>query len=352
MKEPCMGSEPKVLVVTTSRRTRGGISSVVKGYQRQDLWHRFSCRWIETQIDRGVVLKLIYLVRAWFQYVYWLNRYDIVHFHTVPGNSTRIHLPMLLLAKRRGRKVIVHVHVGEQLEAYVGDGQLLSLLSRADWVVVLSEKARMIVCEQMGITTPVEIIYNAVEVDGRREVEHVRKPMVLVAGVLDTNKAWDIIIKAFARVAPRFAGWKLVFAGYGEIEAAQALAREEGIAAQVEFPGWVSGAERERLFADASVYCLASYREGFPMSVLEAWARGIPVVCTAAGGLADVVEDGVNALVMAVGDSGDLARQLERLMSDEDLRLRLAARAEALVQEKFLPDVINKQVEKLYLGLR
>lgn len=354
----------RVLVVTTSRRTRGGIAAVVRGLEQDELWKKHACRWIETQIDRGMVLKAAYLVKSYALFFRWAGKYDIVHFHTVPGNSTRIHLPMLRWAKRRGCKILVHLHIGEQLVAYAGDQKFNSLLGEADRILVLSNKARELLKAHYHLSTPVEVLYNACAVEPVEraglhdnagteieETEHGRTNLILVAGILDANKAYDVIIDAFAQLAERYPDWRLVFAGNGELEKAEALVRRSGIANRVEFRGWVSGAEKEELFRQAKVYCMASYKEGFPMSVLEAWACGIPVVCTPAGGLADVVVDGENALVLEPGNSSDLARQLERMMSDEVLRKNLRNAALRMVEEKFSPKQIGAQLEKIYREL-
>lgn len=61
---------------------------------------------------------------------------------------------------------------------------------------------------------------------------------------------------------------------------------------QIKFLGWVSGKEKEHAFQTASIYCLASDGEGFPMGVLDAWAYGIPCVVTPVGGIPDIVSDG------------------------------------------------------------
>lgn len=55
--------------------------------------------------------------------------------------------------------------------------------------------------------------------------------------------------------------------------------------------------KKEETFQKASIYCLASDGEGFPMGVLDAWAYGIPCVVTPVGGIPDIVKDGINGLI-------------------------------------------------------
>ena len=71
----------KVLVVATSRKTRGGITSVVKAHETGRQWKKFHCRWIETHRDGNAVRKLWYLITGLLEFVCLLPFYDIVHIH-------------------------------------------------------------------------------------------------------------------------------------------------------------------------------------------------------------------------------------------------------------------------------
>ena len=139
-----------------------------------------------------------------------------------------------------------------------------------------------------------------------------------------------------------------MIAGNGEIDKAKAVAKECGIEDQVVFLGWVNGQAKDLAFQRASIYCLASDGEGFPMGVLDAWAYGIPCVVTPVGGLPDIVVDGENALVFPVGDVDVLARQLERMISDDELREKIADASLALAHTTFNIECINKKMEKIY----
>ena len=87
------------------------------------------------------------------------------------------------------------------------------------------------------------------------------------------------------------------------------------------------------------------------MAVLDAWAYGIPVVCTPAGGLPDIVEDGKNALLFNYDDDITLAHQLDKLISDENLRNNISKESLKLAQTTFNVNNINNQIEELYKSL-
>jgi glycosyltransferase involved in cell wall biosynthesis len=102
-----------------------------------------------------------------------------------------------------------------------------------------------------------------------------------------------------------------------------------GIADDVRFLGWTSGADVEGLFAACSAFVFPSFYEGFGLPVLEAMARGVPVACSDRASLPEVAGDA--ALLFDPGDPGAIAAALERLLGDraEADRLRAAGRAHA-----------------------
>lgn len=141
------------------------------------------------------------------------------------------------------------------------------------------------------------------------------------------------------------------FAGNGEIDNGKKLAKELGIESQTQFLGWINGKDKDKAFKEASIFCLPSYAEGFPMAVLDAWAYGLPVITTPVGGIPDIAKDGENLLLFQPGDCNKLAIQMERMMTDETLRNHLTEQSIILSQTIFNIDTINKEIETLYKGI-
>ena len=99
---------PRVLVVATSRKTRGGITSVIKAHETGEQWKRFHCRWIETHRDGNILRKLWYLATSIIEYVCLLPFYDIVHIHIATTSSAKRKRIFLRLAKLLNKIVIFH----------------------------------------------------------------------------------------------------------------------------------------------------------------------------------------------------------------------------------------------------
>lgn len=175
--------------------------------------------------------------------------------------------------------------------------------------------------------------------------------IILYAGTINERKGYSDLIQAFAKIATKYPDWKVVFAGNGEVEEGEQLAGQLGISGQVEFAGWVSGEKKDTLFRRASIFCLPSYAEGFPMAVLDAWAYGLPVVTTPVGGIPDVAKDGENMLLFSPGDIDRLAENIDKLISDKELRCRISNASKEFAKGKFNINTINKQLGEIYASI-
>ena len=160
-----------------------------------------------------------------------------------------------------------------------------------------------------------------------------------------------MLIRSFKEIAHKYPKWKIIFAGNGEIEKGKQLAKKLGIINQIEFCGWIRDDEKDRLFRVSSIFCLPSYGEGFPMSVLDAWAYGLPVITTPVGGLIDILQHGVNAMVFEPGDIVSLTNNLEILINNIELRRKLSFESRKLIKNKFNIENIVNELDRIYSSL-
>jgi glycosyltransferase involved in cell wall biosynthesis len=147
---------------------------------------------------------------------------------------------------------------------------------------------------------------------------------LVFVGRLTRQKGLGTALAALARVPAA----RLLLVGEGpEREALEARARELGLDGRVAFLGALPRVEALALVAGAEAALLASDWENLPHAAVEALAVGTPVVATAVGGVPEVVDDGVNGLLVPPGDPEALARAVERVLVEPGLRERLAAAA-------------------------
>ncbi|GFK95746.1 N-acetyl-alpha-D-glucosaminyl L-malate synthase [Fundidesulfovibrio magnetotacticus] len=161
----------------------------------------------------------------------------------------------------------------------------------------------------------------------------VRKVVLCVARFVD-DKDHPTLLAAFERLHARMPDAELWLVGDGPLKG-----RFEFAARRLEcgrnirvFPG---GPNLVPFYRQASVLALSSLREGLPNVVLEAMACGVPVAATAVGGIPEVVEEERTGRLSPAGDPEGLARNLERLLADEETRERMGRAARARAVEDF-----------------
>ena len=176
-------------------------------------------------------------------------------------------------------------------------------------------------------------------------------PLVLSVGrwaASERYKGLDELICAIAQLRVSGAEPQLVAVGSGDdLPRLRRLASEAGAADRVHF---LEGLSREQLaacYCRADVFALPSTGEGFGLVFLEAMAFGKPVVAAACGGATDIVEDGVNGLLVPPRDPERLADALNLLFQDDVLRSRLGQRGAAMVRERYSFSTFQAELDKI-----
>ncbi|HEY6069462.1 MAG TPA: glycosyltransferase family 4 protein, partial [Gaiellaceae bacterium] len=153
-------------------------------------------------------------------------------------------------------------------------------------------------------------------------------PQALFVGVLERYKNVDGLAEAWRRAAARVPGARLRLVGSGTLRpVVERLTRD--LPDQVAWSERLSQAEVSVALDESTLLVLPSRSEGMGRVVIEAFCRARPVVGSRVGGIPDLVQDGVNGLLVEPGDIAALASTLERVLTDGELAERLAAGAHA-----------------------
>jgi glycosyltransferase involved in cell wall biosynthesis len=118
---------------------------------------------------------------------------------------------------------------------------------------------------------------------------------------------------------------------------------KEGV---IEWWGWKEN--MEDIYAQASIVCLPSYREGLPKTLIEALACGRPAIASDVPGCREVVRNGENGLLVNARDASGLARAIEYLINNPDIRLKMGASGRKIAEEEFSSDIIIPQTLAIY----
>ena len=340
----------KVLIVGSAEQSGGGVATVIRLMKKMPFWKKYRCYWLGTQIQAGKLTKLRYAVTAYLKALMIIWRYDIVHFHTVPNVSMAIQLPVFLLALLARKKIILHLHVCNQLEMEEYTSYRLAhwTMRKADMIVLLANKAKNLLDTHWeDVKTRRCVIYNACQdVESLPYNEH--EKTILYAGRFTENKCGWLLIKAFNLVKDTYPDWKLQLLGDGPQKTTYTRLIEEcNLNERVEMPGFVYGEELAAYYRKAGIYGMTSHYEGVPMVVIDAWAYGVPVVSTPVGGLPEMIEEDKNCCVYDFDDYEGLAKKLDHLMGNYRLREEMS-RFCTDYAKRFSMENINNALDNLY----
>lgn len=145
----------------------------------------------------------------------------------------------------------------------------------------------------------------------------------------------EMALNVLAEVLEDYPDASLVMAGVdkGLLTSVKNRAVAKGIGSSVAFPGFLDHEAKLQQFGAADVYINTNQIDNMPVSVLEAFAFGLPVVATAVGGMRDLITDGHNGLLVPDGDVRAMADAIRRLVRDPDLAKTLSANGRRLAEE-------------------
>ncbi|MBL1074071.1 glycosyltransferase [Nocardia sp. 2] len=336
--------------------TRGGVASFVREMRETPLWTEWDVRHVTTHRDGTALTKIAIAARALVVYLYQVlaHRPAVVHLHMSSYGSFVRKYVFELIARGLRIPVVLHLH-GSDFRLFHDRGPRLlraairDALRGAAVVVALGEPWAQAL---RGITAEARIIVvcNAVRlaepVDQRTE-QPVR---VLFLGEIGERKGAFTLLDAWQRMV-RAAGdpaaARLLVAGDGAVEAARKRIADLGVESTVEIRGWVAAQQVPEVMRRAHVLVLPSHREGQPMAILEAMARGLCVVTCPVGGIPDLVGEDCGVLVPP-GEIEPLATALEQVVLDGALRARLGAAAWQRVRDEFDIDVVWRRFDRIY----
>jgi glycosyltransferase involved in cell wall biosynthesis len=225
-------------------------------------------------------------------------------------------------------------------------------LSGARLYLCPSESLRVLVSRWRAVRPErIRVLPNPVSVPALADREELRRrhgftgPTLVAAGRLVPQKALGVALEALRACD----GVDLVLAGDGPERARlEARARDLGLEGRTRFLGALPRERVLELLAAADAVLLSSNWENFPHALVEGLAAGTPVIATAVGGVSEIVENGVNGLLVRSQDPGALAAAVRRYFADEGLHGRLREAAAGSVAG-FAPERVYGRLEAMLL---
>ncbi len=355
------GPRPRVLIVAPSLRILGG-----QAVQAANLLERLS---EEPALEAGFLpvnpalpgwlgamqrVKYLRTLVTWPAYCASLllrvPRYDVIHIFSASYLSFMLApMPAILVSKLYGRKIVLNYHSGEAEDHLRQWRTAVPTIRLADAIAVPSGYL-VDVFRQFGLEA--RAVFNTVETERFRFRE--RRPL---APVFLSNRNLEpmynvgSILRAFALIRQRAPGARLIVAGDGgQRRELEALATELGLH-DVRFTGKVPPEEMPRLYDEADIYLNSSDIDNMPLSILESFACGLPVITTDAGGIPYMVANGKTGLVVGRGDYRGMADWALRLLADEALASEIIRNARRECA-RYRWEAVRGEWMDLYSGLR
>ena len=176
--------------------------------------------------------------------------------------------------------------------------------------------------------------------------------LLLYVGRLDREKGVEVLVHGFARLHPREAQLRLVIVGEGQVrQQLQELVSSLALTDAVTFLGYVAPPALGAVYQSAEMAVVPSLYEPFGMVALEAMAAGRPVIASDAGGLREIVADGQTGLRVPAGDAEAIAVAVSRLLGDQQLAARLAARGRERALGEFSWDRVAGLTHSCYASM-
>ena len=328
----------RVAVVVASQRILGGHS--VQARQLLDAWRADGSvdAWIvpidpvpPAPIDRLLRIKYVRTIAT--QLWYWplllreLRRADVVHAFAASYSSFLLApLPAVLVARLLGKPVVLNYHSGEAPDHLRRSAVARFVLRRlVDANVVQSAFLRDVF---RSFEIDAKVVPNIVDL--RQFTYRVRDPLrprLLCTRNFEPIYNLSCVLRAFAKIQAYYPAATLTLVGCGSQDA---ILRDEAAALRLEnvtFAGRIAPSEVHASYADADIYVQAPRIDNMPLSLLEAFASGLPVVSTDVGGVPSMLRHGVDGLLVADNDAGGLADQVVKLLTQPALARRLAESA-------------------------
>lgn len=313
---------------------------------------------IPTLSYRSKVYELYFYTRSLFSLVYQLitnRKIRVIHIHGAKdGSILRKYFVCLIGKKIFRKKIIFHIHAGGFDEYYRQHGKVYKYLCRflinnSSALVVLSERWNDFFHENFKIKRLI-VIKNPVEHNPAVTVEPSTEGIVtfLFLGRIADHKGIFDLVDLVRREQEHLRGkCRFLIGGNHEVDRLKTTISDGGISDMAEYIGWVKGDDKHKAFAMCDYFILPTYEEGMPMTILEAFSYGKPVITTPVGSIPEVVTHNQNGILFNPGDMEELKKILFNAINDKSGYECMKKNAMATAFS-YYPESIKKELETLY----
>lgn len=336
------------------RNHRGGIGAVLSIYSRNITPFNF----IPTLSYRNKFYELIFFSGSLFKLIFllaWNRKIRIVHIHGAKDGSILRKFFICFVAKKMFfKKIIFHIHAGGFNEYYAQRGKVYRymcrfLINNTEALVVLSDRWNDFFRKNFRIKRLL-VIRNPVEHKPAPPLRKVNKQEVVflfLGRIADHKGVFDLVNLVTEEQHLLRGKCRFLIGGNHEVDRLKQEIEKGGIGDMMEYIGWVQNDDKDRFFQMSDYFILPTYEEGMPMTILEAFSYGKPVITTPVGSIPEVVEHNKNGILFMPGDMIHLKKILLETINDRS-KYDCMRKYAMNTAEHYYPESIKTELEKLY----
>jgi len=350
--------------IDTQSTWRGGerqVLELIKGLESRDQRNILVCRPSSALSERagetGIPIVHLTLLGEWdllsvlkIRSLIKKENIDIIHAHTSHAHT----LGMLATIGQKTCKLVVSRRVDFHIRNFFG--RKVKYGASVDKIIAISDAIRRILIED-GVDPEriVAIRSGFVPNDFQKDdIPHIdirgkygipeSSVVISTVAALAPHKAHYVLLKAARRVVDKHPDTKFLFAGEGDLaEDIKKNIYNLQLEKSVILLGFIE--DIASVFRASDIFALSSREEGLCTSLYDAMYFGLPIVATSAGGIPEIVQDGINGLIVPVGDFTQFAEKINYLIENIDRRKKMGARSTDILKHNTIDKTIDRTLE-------
>ncbi len=346
-----------LFIAPGNKNSKGGIGLCVNNYSK----YIEPFKLIVTHRFHSKVLNTIWFPVCVFELIFRLltdSDIQIIHIHGASkGSFYRKYILFSVVHKLFNKKLIYHIHGGGFRDFYLESSVFIQkriryVIQSADVVICLSEKWKHFFSSAFH-PKRLEILNNMIiPPEKPNKIVLNGKLQFLFLGLIGDNKGIFDLLKTISKNRGELEGKMILkIAGNGEISRLTEAVSNWKLENIVQFEGWVDAEKKDQLLRSSHIFILPSYREGLPLSILEAMSYSLPIISSHAGGIPDLIHKYRNGILVDAGNQEEIKTAILKLINNQNL-IKIYSERSAKGVVDFYPNRVLKTLFSIYHELQ
>jgi len=289
------------------------------------------------------------------------SKIDLVHIHTPLSPVIKTKLPVVttihssMLSDNKNVKIrSVYAFLSKLSARLVSYPLEQKLISSSDMITTVSKSVANELQNYNLDSDKIKILHNGVDKDFfyPAEKKHDEKKQILYVGRMDREKGLFDLVESAKQICKKHSDVYFTLVGSGrDLNKLKNMVKKLGLEDRFIFTGQLDRNRLVEIYQDTDLFVFPSYHEGLPTAILEAMSCGLAIVATDVRGNKDLVNDGINGVLIPPRSPVKIAGAITVLLEDEELQKKLGKNARKTIVEKYTWDMVSDRIIECYENL-